>query len=207
MDLRKEQNNTIIISGNIGPRYDGYVIKNKMIAEESQNYHFDQICTLVNSQVDIISAFTINYVEEAIGITYTAKNKKIPIVISFTVENNGKLPSGMDLENAINSIDNLTNCYPLYYMINCAHPKHFIQVLSKNINKKWIKRIKGIRPNASNKSHEELNNATELDSGDINELSNYCKIIRKNYKHINIFGGCCGTNEKHIEKICQACLE
>lgn len=104
-------------------------------------------------------------------------------------------------KEAINKVDNISNYYPMFYMINCVHPKYFVNVLFENRNKKWIKRIKGIKPNPSTKTHEELNNSTELDSGDINKLSNYCENIRKNFKHINIYGGCCGSDEVHIEEI------
>lgn len=201
----KKNNKKIIISGNIGPIDDGYVISNKLTIEELKEYHSEQIYILANENVDIISAFTINYVEEAIGITLVCKDINIPLVISFTLNIDGKLPSGMTLEDSIKYIDKYTNYYPMYYMINCAHPKHFISLFKDN-NSDWIKRIKGIRSNASDKSHEELNNSKKLDIGNIVELSNYCKNIRKENKHINIFGGCCGTDENHVEEILIKCL-
>lgn len=200
----KKNNENIIISGNIGPIDDGYVINNKLTIEELKEYHLEQIYILAKENVDMISAFTINYVEEAMGIVLACKNINIPLVISFTVGINGKLPSGMTLEDSIKYIDKNTNYYPIYYMINCAHPKHFISLFKNNSD--WIKRIKGIRSNASDKSHEELNNSTELDIGNIDELSNYCKNIRNENKHINIFGGCCGTDENHVENILIKCL-
>jgi S-methylmethionine-dependent homocysteine/selenocysteine methylase len=153
----------------------------------------------------MISAYTINYVEEAMGIALVCKSINIPLIISFTVNVDGKLPSGMTLEDSIKYIDKNTDYYPMYYMINCAHPKHFISLFTNN-NSDWIKRIKGIRPNASDKRNDELNNSTELDIGNIDELSDYCKNIKKENKYINIIGGCCGTDENHIEKILTKCL-
>lgn len=200
-NIKNKEYNKIIINGSIGPINDGYIISKKLKIEELEKYHEDQISTLFNFGADIITAFTMNYVEEAIGITFSAKKINAPLIICFTLEIDGKLPSGMSLEEAINKVDETSNYYPMFYMINCVHPKYFVNVLFENRNKKWIKRIKGIKPNPSTKTHEELNNSTELDSGDINGLSSYCENIRKNFKHINIYGGCCGSDEVHIEEI------
>lgn len=197
----KNDYNNIIISGKIGPKYEGYFISEKMSIEESKNYHSTQIKTFSELNIDIITASAMNYVEEAIGISYSAKDKSIPLVISFTLNNDSKLPSGMALEDAINYIDYITNEYPIYYMINCVHPKYFIELLRINKDKKWINRIRGIRPNASSKSHEELEKLNKLDSGNIDELANYCKEIKNICPNINIFGGCCGTNINHVESI------
>lgn len=203
VDLKNEfknKINNILISGCIGPRGDGYKSENKMTAEEAQKYHSTQIDILSQTAVDVISAITMNYVEEAIGITLAANANKLPTVISFTVETDGKLPSGMDLKEAIKQVDNSTLNPPIYYMINCAHPTHFFHELQKG-NKEWTSRIKGIRANASCKSHSELDEATELDRGNPQELGMEHKKLKKSFKHLNVFGGCCGTDEEHIKAI------
>lgn len=201
-EYKSKQINTII-SGQVGPRDDGYVVKNKMSIEEAQNYHFKQIQTLTSGGVDHISAFTINYIEEAIGIINSAKSLNIPVIISFTVETDGKLPDGSSLESAITMCDTSTDSYVNYYMINCAHPKHLNLYHS---NGKWLKRIQGLRANASTKSHEELDNCTHLDTGDINVLANDYKILQKKLTNLNVFGGCCGTIHTHIQRICETVL-
>ncbi|MDH5232333.1 MAG: homocysteine S-methyltransferase family protein [Gammaproteobacteria bacterium] len=199
-----ELHDCCVISGCIGPRGDGYAIAETMTIAQAQQYHQVQIDSLKRAGVDMVSAFTMNYVEEALGIVYAAKHAKIPVVISFTVETNGCLPSGDSLISAIETVDRATNATPLYYMINCAHPTHFSTTLSDEAV--WLKRIRGIRANASSCSHAELDEATELDEGDAVALGLQYKQLQLLLPSLRVFGGCCGTDHKHIELICQHCL-
>lgn len=204
VDLKEEFQDAlpaIVISGCVGPRGDGYKPENKMTVEEAQEYHSKQIEVFAETQVDIVSAITMNYVEEAIGITRAANAVNLPVVISFTVETNGKLPAGVGLKEAIEQVDESVNEPPIYFMINCAHPTHFINELQGGINEQWTKRIKGIRANASCKSHAELDEATELDRGDPQDLGIENKRLKETFNHLNVFGGCCGTDEEHILEI------
>lgn len=205
-DFRKKyaDNETwMVISGCIGPRGDGYNPENRMTEEKAEEYHSVQIEILHETEVDMLTALTLNYIEEAIGITRAAQKYKIPVVISFTVETDGRIPSGEMLKEAIEQVDNSTGNGPIYYMINCAHPTHF----EKSLNEEsWVERIRGIRANASSKSHAELNESIELDDGNPRELGQQYRELRNRYKHINIFGGCCGTDHRHIEEICRACF-
>jgi S-methylmethionine-dependent homocysteine/selenocysteine methylase len=191
----------IVLSGCVGPRGDGYKPGNKMSIEEAENYHSEQIEVFKHASVDMISAVTINYVEEAIGITRAAGAVNLPSVISFTVETNGKLPAGMSLKEAIEQVDESVEELPLYFMVNCAHPTHFINELLGGKNEQWTRRIKGIRANASCKSHAELDEATALDRGNPGELGNEYRKIKDTFKQLNVFGGCCGTDEEHVKEI------
>ncbi|WP_026729884.1 homocysteine S-methyltransferase family protein [Flavobacterium denitrificans] len=193
--------NSVLISGCIGPRGDGYVLENCMTPEESELYHSAQIKVLSETPVDFVSALTMNYVDEVIGIVRAATVFGLPAVISFTVETDGKLPTGMSLKEAIKKIDENTTIPPLYYMINCAHPTHFLAELNAGKNENWTKRIKGFRANASCKSHAELDEATELDRGIPKQLGAAYKELKDSFAHVNVFGGCCGTDEEHIEEI------
>jgi S-methylmethionine-dependent homocysteine/selenocysteine methylase len=145
----------------------------------------------------------MNYVEEAIGITNAAKSLQMPVVISFTVETDGKLPTGQTLGEAIEQVDRETGNYPEYFMINCAHPTHFAGVLDDG---EWTKRIRGLRANSSTKSHEELDNSTELDEGNPTELGTQHRQLLEKLPNVNIFGGCCGTDHRHVEEICKAVI-
>ena len=190
---------TILISGQLGPRRDGYQIQNKMAVDEAENYHGLQMSIFKNAQVDLVSAITMTYSNEALGITKAAIKQNLPVVLSFTVETDGHLPSGESLKDAIEKIDHETNSYPIYYMINCAHPTHFINEIKKPSN--WKSRIKGIRANASCKSHEELDNSTELDIGDKIELGQLHKTLKTHLPDLAVYGGCCGTDASHVKEI------
>lgn len=195
----------IVISGCIGPRGDGYIPGTAMSAIESEAYHQIQIETFANTEADLVAAITMNYAEEAVGIARAAKNANIPIVISFTVETDGNLPTGQPLGDAIKQVDDATSRYPAYFMINCAHPSHFASVLHGN--EPWAARIRGLRANASKMSHAELNEAPDLDAGNPIELGQeYAALRQQQLKHLNVMGGCCGTDHRHIEQIALACL-
>ncbi|MEM7065075.1 MAG: homocysteine S-methyltransferase family protein [Cyanobacteria bacterium P01_B01_bin.77] len=193
----------IVISGCIGPRGDGYSPDNLMSATAAEQYHQDQIDTFRETTADLVSAMTITYPQEAIGIVRAAQNAQMPVVISFTVETDGKLPTGMSLEDAINSVDAATEGYATYYMINCAHPIHFDRTI---INQgPWVERIRGIRANASMMSHAELDEAETLDDGNPQDLGERFYSLKQQLPHLTILGGCCGTDHRHIESICKAC--
>jgi S-methylmethionine-dependent homocysteine/selenocysteine methylase len=157
-----------VIGGIIGPRGDGYVPSNMMMIEEATAYHLKQIETFAQTEADMVTALTLNYIEEAIGVALAAQSCNMPVAISFTVETDGKLPTGDTLKEAIERTDEATGAFPVYYMINCAHPLHFQQSLTPAGD--WLSRIRGLRANASQMSHIELNAATELDDGNPVEL-------------------------------------
>lgn len=193
----------LVISGNIGPRGDGYDPSRTMSAEEAQAYHAQQIATFKDSAADLVSAFTMNYLNEAIGIARAAEAASMPVVISFTVETDGRLPTGETLKDAITQVDEATGHAPVYYMINCAHPTHFRDAIA--CGESWVKRIGGLRANASRRSHAELEQATELDAGNPVEFGQEHAALRRMLPHIGVFGGCCGTDHRHVEQIMFTC--
>lgn len=195
----------IVISGCLGPRGDGYVVQSAMSVQRAADYHQPQIDTFAGTSADLVTAITMNYTEEAVGITRAAKRAGVPVVISFTLETDGNLPTGQPLRDAVRQVDDLTGGYPAYFMINCAHPDHFDKVLTEN--EPWVGRLRGLRANASRMSHAELNDATELDTGNTIELANlYATLKRDRLRDLNVMGGCCGTDVRHIEQIAAACL-
>ena len=145
----------MVISGCVGPRGDGYRPSEMMSVVQAMRYHQAQIDTFAGTAADMVSAITMNYVEEAIGVVLAARAAGMPAPISFTVETDGRLPSGQPLGEAIAEVDRATDAYPAYYMVNCAHPEHFHGVLREP----WAARIRGLRANASRKSHAELNDS------------------------------------------------
>jgi len=194
----------IVISGNLGPRGDGYRPDARMSAAEALAYHAPQVRTFAGTEADMVAAFTMNYVEEAVGIAAAAQANDMPVAISFTVEIDGRLPSGEALQDAIARTDAATDAHPTYYMINCAHPSHFRGVLDEG--GAWQDRIRGVRANASKRSHAELDAATEIDIGDIDELARDYRALQKALPRLAVVGGCCGTDHRHVEAICRALM-
>jgi homocysteine S-methyltransferase len=192
-----------VISGAIGPRGDGYKAGN-MDAAEAERYHRPQIAAFAETRADMISAFTLTNIEEAIGVTRAARALAMPCAISFTVETDGRLVGGATLRDAIEATDNATGSSPSYYMVNCAHPTHFEQAFAGG--ESWMTRIHGVRANASAKSHAELDESTTLDAGDPADLGQRYRAIRQSFPAIRILGGCCGTDHRHVAAIGAACL-
>ena len=206
-DIRQEyetERSRMVISGCIGPRGDGYIPADAMTVEAAQHYHQPQIEVFRDADADLVTAITMNYVEEAIGITHAAQAMGMPVVISFTVETDGNLPTGQRLKDAIDQVDAATNQGPTYYMLNCAHPTHFAHLLTAGAP--WLDRIRGIRANASAKSHAELNESETLDDGNPDQLGSQYRELKDTLKNLTVVGGCCGTDDRHVEAICKACL-
>jgi S-methylmethionine-dependent homocysteine/selenocysteine methylase len=190
----------MVVSGCIGPRGDGYVVGEAMTADEAQDYHAYQVEAL--SDADLVTGITMTNVPEAIGLARAAEAGGMPAAISFTVETDACLPDGTPIGEAIMAVDTATGASPLYYMINCAHPTHFAAALEAGGD--WVKRIGGLRANASKLSHEELDAAEELDEGDPVELGADHAALHRMLPHIAVLGGCCGTDHRHVEAICAA---
>jgi len=187
------------VSGCVGPRGDGYQVGEEMTADEAQRYHAPQIETFTRTSADLVSALTLTYAAEATGIVRAAG--RLPVVISFTVETDGRLPSGQPLGEAISQVDAETDGAADYFMVNCAHPTHFLEVLEPA---PWLERLRGVRANASKKSHAELDEAEELDEGDPRDLAARYLELRERLPNLTVVGGCCGTDHRHVDAMCAA---
>lgn len=190
----------VLLSGNIGPQSDGYGPKDVMTATEAEIYHSEQLESFHDIGLDMVSAYTLCYPEEAIGVVRAAKLFELPVVISFTVETDGNLPIGMTLKDAIETVDRETGSGAEYFMINCAHPDHFADVLD---DQPWTQRVQGLVVNASRCSHAELDDAEELDAGDPHELAQKLAELRQRFPQIKVVGGCCGTDIRHLTEIAE----
>jgi len=204
-DEHEDARTPVVISGCIGPRGDGYSAESRMSADEAERYHALQARVFAAADADLVTAITMTYPEEAVGITRAARAAGMPAVISFTVETDGRLPSGHTLAEAIETVDAATETGPAYYMINCAHPTHFQDALAAG--ESWTARIRGLRANASTKSHAELDEAEDLDEGNPEELGAQYRDLRQGLlAQLNVLGGCCGTDHRHVAAICAACV-
>lgn len=206
LDIRREYeapDTPVVISGNLGPRGDGYRADARMSAVEAERYHAPQVRLFAASEVDLVAAFTMNYADEAIGIARAARAAEVPAVIAFTTETDGRLPSGEPLGEAIERTDAETAGSVLYYMINCVHPTHLEPALA-GCPGDWCERIRGLRANASRRSHAELDESADLDEGDPEELARGYQALRGALPFLSIVGGCCGTDHRHVAAVGRA---
>ena len=192
-----------VVSGCVGPRGDGYKPASIMSAVAAEAYHAEQIAAFAEAGADMASAMTMTYRDEAIGVARAAKWAGLPVAISFTLETDGRLPSGDGLGDAIDAVDAASGGWPAYYMINCAHPSHFAAMLETAGD--WKLRIQGVRANASRRSHAELDSAADLDDGNPAELGVEYRDLRRLLPRLNVLGGCCGTDHRHVAAIGAAC--
>jgi S-methylmethionine-dependent homocysteine/selenocysteine methylase len=193
----------IVVSGCVGPRGDGYDPSFRMSVGTAERYHAVQIASFAGTAADLVTAMTINYAEEGVGIARAATAHGMPVAISFTVETDGRLPTGQTLRDAIAQVDDAGGEAPAYYMVNCAHPLHFDGVLAGD--EAWLARIRGLRANASDLSHAELDAATRLHDGDPADLARHYAALRTRLPELTVLGGCCGTDQRHIERIARTC--
>ena len=193
-----------VISGCIGPQGDGYAPDELLSAEAAETYHSVQIATFAETAADMVTAITMTYAAEAVGILRASSSRGLPAAISFTVETDGRLPSGQALGEAIDQVDRETEHAAAYFMINCAHPTHFERVLEPDAP--WAARVRGVRANASTKSHAELDEAEELDDGDPDDLARRHGSLRLGLPALSVVGGCCGTDDRHVAAICRTLL-
>jgi S-methylmethionine-dependent homocysteine/selenocysteine methylase len=193
-----------VVSGNIGPRGDGYNPSELLSAEIAQAYHRAQIESFAAAGVDPVTMLTATHTGEPIGIVRAAGAAGVPVVIAFTVETDGRLPSGQPLHEAIAEVDEATGGAALHFGINCAHPDHFRDSLEAD--SAAIGRIELLRANASRASHAELDEAEQLDDGDPVELGSIYARLVESHPHLRVLGGCCGTDARHIEAIARACI-
>jgi homocysteine S-methyltransferase len=185
---------TFLISGCLGPRGDGYVAGEEVDPDAAAAYHAPQIEAFAEAGADLVTVLTLTGTGEAIGIVRAGRRTGLPVSLSFTVEQDGRLPDGTPLSTAIAEVD--AEAAPDYFMVNCAHPTHVAPAFADAGD--WCSRIVGLRANASTRSHEELDAATELDEGDPVQLSAAQDELRAHLPKLALVGGCCGTDARHV---------
>lgn len=181
-----------LVSGCIGPRGDGYVAA-ESDADEAAAYHQPQVTSLADGGADVVHAMTMTAPAEAIGVVRAARSAGVAVGVSFTVETDGRLPDGRTLGEAIRAVDDAAPAD--FYGINCAHPTH---VLAARDGGSWQDRVSIFRPNASTLSHDELDEAEEIDAGDIAALVAATRELLGALPAVTVLGGCCGTESRHV---------
>ena len=203
LDLReREAETTVVVSGCIGPSSDAYSALGAIGVDEAHEYHQPQVHALAEAGVDLVTCMTMTNAPEAIGVARAARDCGIPVVVGFTVETDGLLPSGMPLTSAIAAVDAATDEAPVYFMVNCAHPEHIQPALVGG--NESVGRVRAVRANASRMSHAELDESDQLDDGDPAEFGRLLAAMNGRNPTIGVLGGCCGTDQRHIEAIARA---
>jgi S-methylmethionine-dependent homocysteine/selenocysteine methylase len=197
------ERSNVVVEGCIGPRGDAYRPERLMDAGEAERYHAVQLRTFADTGCTQATALTLTYVDEAVGIVRAAARAGLPIHVGFTVETDGRLPSGDSIEDAILAVDDATDGAAESFLINCAHPTHFADALPDGDSRA---RIRGLRANASTLSHAELDEGEELDPGDPADLAERYVALRRHLPSLELVGGCCGTDIRHVTAICDAWL-
>lgn len=188
----------ILIQGLIGPRGDAYERNETITANEAEDYHAVQLETLKKADVDLALAITFNNIPESVGVARAAAKIGVPLGISLTLDTTSKLSSGESLADAITMIDEETGQSPAFYSINCSHPLEFEPAIGPG---DWVKRVRGVRPNASKMDKMALCKIGHLEDGDPVELGVLCGDLARRYPHMDIWGGCCGTWDRHLDEI------
>jgi S-methylmethionine-dependent homocysteine/selenocysteine methylase len=191
----------VTINGVLGPRADGYAVGERMSGDHAGEYHRWQIGVLREAGVQRITALTLSYPDEAVGVVQAAAAVGVPVVVSFTVETDGRLPDGTSVSDAVERVDGATNGAADFFMINCAHPTHIAAGLDDAAG---LDRIGGLRVNASALSHAELDEAETLDEGDPVALGRSHAALGDKLHSIRLLGGCCGTDHRHVAEIAAA---
>ena len=196
----------VVVTGDIGPRGDGYAVSGPVSVGAAYDYHAPQVEVLARAGVDLLLPLTMTSLPETVGIVRAAERAGLPVLVSPTIEPDGRLPDGTPLGDFIAAVDQQTSGTPVGYMVNCVHPSHLGPVLAAaaRAGAPWLARFRGMRANASTKTHAELDNSTELDRGNPAALARGVGDLRRDYR-LTIVGGCCGTDAEHLAGIAGAC--
>ena len=181
------------IIGAIGPRGDGYVAGGEVDPDDAAEYHRLQVEAFAAAGADVVAAYTITSAHEGLGIARAARRAGVPVLVGFTVETDGRLPDGTALQDTVALVE--AEEPPAGFVVNCAHPTHIAPALEEG---EWLGRIVQVNPNASTLSHAELDDADELDAGDLALLCTSYDALRERLPGLSIIGGCCGTDSRHI---------
>lgn len=191
----------VVLSGCIGPRGDACAGGSAVTATGARDYHAPQVQSLAGTEVDLVTALTLTDPAEAVGVVRAARDADLPVVVSFTVGTDGRLPDGTSLGDAVRAVDDATGGGAAYFMVNCAHPDHLAPAVQADAD--WWPRVQGFRANASRLSHAELDEARELDDGDPVELAGQLTALHRQAR-LRVLGGCCGTDVRHIAALVEA---
>ena len=145
----------------------------------------------------------MNYVEEGLGIARAAQRAGMPVAISFTVETDGKLPTGQTLQSAIEQVDDDTSGYPclLHDQLRPSDPfrrrRRFGETVDEQDPRPARERIANEPRGTERVPHARL--------GEPGRARDEYADLKRRLTELNVMGGCCGTDHRHVEEIAVAC--
>lgn len=199
-NIQKKADINMYVGGLMGCRGDAYTANGALSEEDAYNFHKWTAEHFLKAEVDFLYAGIMPSLPEAAGLAKAASDMNLPYIISFTIQGNGMLIDGTSISDAIQYIDSVTENKPAIYMSNCIHPGILFQALSQPFNQTSLvkERFRGIQANTSPLSYVELDNSLELKCSDPETWAD--EMIRlSEISDIKIWGGCCGTNNRHME--------
>lgn len=190
----------ILIYGLMGCKGDAYRPVQILSIQDAFLFHAAQAHEFKDAGADCLFAGIMPALTEAVGMAQAMASTQLPYIISFMIRDNGMLLDGTPISEAIRVIDGSTCQKPLCYMANCVHPSILYRALAspKNSNTHEITRFAGIQANASPLTPEELDGSDEI-AADAPEALAHSMSKLLEYPQMKIFGGCCGTDQRHMD--------
>lgn len=207
-DIRARHSTTssvIQIGGLMGCRGDAYKAQDALQMSEAHAFHGPQAALLAEAGADFLFGATLPAVSEAMGLAMAMADTGVPYILSFVIRPNGALLDGTLLHDAIARIDAAVSPPPFAYMVNCVHPSILVRALNAAENRTPLvrERLMGIQGNASARSPEELDGATELAADDREAWIEGMERLRRDHL-LRVFGGCCGTDDRYMAGLVEA---
>ena len=184
----------------MGCKGDAYTGEGCLSEHDAEEFHKWTVSLFQKADVDFLYAGIMPTLPEATGLAKAIDKTGLPYIISFTIQQDGKLVDGTTIADAIQYIDSKTDNHPICYMTNCVHPTILRKALSQPCNDVTIvrERFKGIQANTSPLPYAELDHATELQCSEPEEFADEMIKLRE-VGNIQIWGGCCGTDHRHMD--------
>ena len=200
--IRQQSNLEMYVGGLMGCKGDAYTGENALSESDARAFHKWQADLFRAAEADFLYAGIMPTLPEATGMAQAMSDTGLPYIISFTIQKDGKLIDGTTISKAIATIDNSVDEKPICYMTNCVHPSIVYEALSQPFNQNNLvrNRFLGIQANTSPLSYSELDESLDLKCSDPIQFAEDMLKLR-DISNIKIFGGCCGTDNRHMEQV------
>lgn len=202
--IQRESELEMYVGGLMGCKGDAYTTEGALPEHEAKTFHKWQADLFCESGADFLYAGIMPTLPEAAGLAQAMGSTGLPYIISFTIQRDGMLIDGTTISDAIDYIDQLGDVRPLCYMANCVHPSIVSEALSQPFNSNTLvrRRFLGVQANTSPLPFSELDGSVDLKFSAPETFAEEMIHLR-NKSNIKIFGGCCGTDGRHMEQVAQ----